>query len=61
MSTLVSSSSHRDLYQIHIHLEDQAGGGFMPLYLKTHSMGEYVFDYVWANAYHHHGFNYYPT
>ena len=45
---------------IHIHLEDQAGGGFMPLYLKTHSMGEYVFDYVWANAYHHHGFNYYP-
>ena len=23
---------------------------FMPLYNKTHSMGEYVFDYVWANA-----------
>ncbi len=45
---------------IHINLDDSAGGGFMPLYLKTHSMGEYVFDYVWANAYHHHGFDYYP-
>ena len=45
---------------IHIHLDDSVGGGFMPLYLKTHSMGEYVFDYAWANAYHHHGIAYYP-
>ena len=32
----------------------------MPLYLKDHSMGEYVFDYAWANAYHQNGLDYYP-
>ena len=25
--------------------------GIMPLYLKNHSYGEYVFDHAWANAY----------
>ena len=30
------------------------------VYLKTHSYGEYVFDWSWANAYHQHGLNYYP-
>lgn len=32
----------------------------MPLYLKTHSYGEYVFDWAWANAYEENGLNYYP-
>lgn len=32
----------------------------MPLYLKTNSYGEYVFDWAWANAYQSHGFHYYP-
>ena len=32
----------------------------MPLYEKTHSYGEYVFDWAWANAYHQHGLSYYP-
>ena len=32
----------------------------MPLYLKTNSWGEYVFDWSWANAYKSHGFQYYP-
>ena len=31
-----------------------------PLYLKTHSYGEYVFDQAWANAYAQHGLGYYP-
>ncbi len=31
-----------------------------PLYLKTHSYGEYVFDHAWANAYAQHGLDYYP-
>ncbi len=31
-----------------------------PLYLKTHSHGEYVFDWAWANAYAQHGMAYYP-
>ncbi|RDV25107.1 GNAT family N-acetyltransferase [Alteromonas aestuariivivens] len=34
--------------------------GAMPGYLKSDSYGEYVFDHSWANAYHHHGLNYYP-
>ena len=31
-----------------------------PLYLKTHSRGEYVFDHAWADAYERHGLPYYP-
>ena len=34
--------------------------GLMPLYLKTHSYGEYVFDWSWAEAYQQHGLSYYP-
>ena len=33
---------------------------FMPLYLKHHSWGEYVFDHQWAQAYRQHGLAYYP-
>lgn len=40
--------------------EDGALTGAMPLYLKTHSYGEYVFDWAWADAYHRHGLDYYP-
>ena len=29
--------------------------GAMPLYLKSHSYGEYVFDWAWADAYQRHG------
>lgn len=32
----------------------------MPLYLKSHSYGEYVFDWAWADAYQRSGFDYYP-
>ena len=31
-----------------------------PTYIKTHSMGEYVFDHGWADAYHRAGGRYYP-
>jgi len=33
---------------------------FMPLYLKRHSWGEYVFDQQWAQAYRQQGVDYYP-
>lgn len=33
---------------------------FMPLYIKGHSFGEFVFDWAWANAYQRHGLEYYP-
>ena len=43
-------------------LRDDTGAlaGAMPLYVKTHSYGEYVFDWAWADAYHRHGLDYYP-
>lgn len=34
--------------------------GAIPLYLKQHSYGEYVFDWSWADAYDQHGLEYYP-
>ena len=40
--------------------EQGALTGAMPLYRKTHSYGEYVFDWAWADAYHRHGLHYYP-
>ena len=32
----------------------------MPLYEKSHSWGEFVFDWAWANAYEQAGLSYYP-
>lgn len=32
----------------------------LPLYVKSHSYGEYVFDWAWADAYQSHGLEYYP-
>ncbi len=32
----------------------------MPLYIKLHSYGEYLFDWSWARAFAQHGQNYYP-
>jgi len=32
----------------------------LPLYLKLHSQGEFVFDWGWADAFHRHGLEYYP-
>jgi predicted N-acyltransferase len=34
--------------------------GAMPLYVKSHSYGEYVFDWSWADAYQRNGMDYYP-
>jgi predicted N-acyltransferase len=34
--------------------------GAMPLFVKTHSYGEYVFDWAWADAHERHGVEYYP-
>lgn len=34
--------------------------GAVPLYIKSHSYGEYVFDWAWAEAYQRHGLKYYP-
>jgi uncharacterized protein len=46
----------------HLGLRDDAGRlvGLMPLYLKSHSQGEYVFDHGWADAFQRSGGDYYP-
>ncbi len=46
----------------HLVIQDAAGGiiGAAPLYLKSHSYGEYVFDWGWADAYERAGGHYYP-
>jgi uncharacterized protein len=36
------------------------GGFWMPLWLKSHNRGEYVFDHGWAEAYARHGLDYFP-
>jgi len=46
----------------HILVEDESGHllGAAPLYLKSHSYGEYVFDHGWAHALENAGGKYYP-
>tara|TARA_R110002096_G_scaffold26689_12_gene82231 strand:- start:49 stop:1212 length:1164 start_codon:yes stop_codon:yes gene_type:complete len=46
----------------HLTLEDESGRliGAVPVYLKTHSQGEYVFDHGWAHAFENAGGHYYP-
>ena len=46
----------------HLLITDSRGNlaGAMPLYLKPHSWGEFVFDFAWAEAYQRAGLSYYP-
>jgi len=46
----------------HLVIPDSDGAllGAVPLYLKSHSYGEYVFDWGWAEAYERAGGRYYP-
>jgi predicted N-acyltransferase len=40
--------------------ENGAAMAACPLHVKTHSYGEYIFDWAWAQAYERHGLAYYP-
>lgn len=46
----------------HLVVHNDAGGliAATPLYIKTNSYGEFVFDWSWASAYEQAGLNYYP-
>jgi predicted N-acyltransferase len=46
----------------HVVIQDDNGQivGVVPMYLKSHSMGEYVFDRGWAEAFERAGGSYYP-
>lgn len=58
-SQCVGAQSGWSPLPITIYQEDKLIGA-MPLYLKDHSYGEYVFDWSWAEAYQRYGLNYYP-
>ena len=46
----------------HVVVEGMEGKlhGAAPLYVKSHSQGEYIFDYGWTNAFERAGGQYYP-
>ena len=47
-------------YPLQVKDAEGAVQGVMPLYLKGHSQGEYIFDYSWADAFERAGGRYYP-
>jgi uncharacterized protein len=56
------ANAHTGWQPQHILINDASGQpvGLMPLFLKSHSMGEYVFDHGWADALERAGGHYYP-
>jgi len=56
------SVGHGSGWQPHVvALEDADGlAAAVPIYRKTHSWGEYIFDWAWADAYRRAGRPYYP-
>lgn len=56
------ASAHTGWTPHHVLLHDSDARlvGAMPLYLKDHSWGEFVFDFSWAQAYAQNGLDYYP-
>ena len=58
-----SASARTGWQPFHLALEDGERGavlGVVPMYVKGHSQGEYVFDYAWADAWRRAGGRYYP-
>jgi hypothetical protein len=65
LSTLEDSGSvgaESGWQPVHLVMRGEGGrlDGAVPLYLKSHSHGEYVFDHGWAQAWEHAGGRYYP-
>jgi uncharacterized protein len=58
-SAAVSEQSGWQVHHVLVY-EQQQLIALMPMYLKFHSQGEYVFDHSWAQAYQRHGLRYYP-
>jgi len=62
LETSGSASARTGWLPQHLIAEDGEGRvlGAVPMYLKSHSYGEYVFDHGWADAYRRAGGSYYP-
>ncbi len=59
VSKCTSKESGWQPHHLVIRIEEETVG-ILPLFLKTNSYGEYVFDWSWARAYEQAGLNYYP-
>lgn len=57
-----SATTEAGWQPVHLAIDDCDGkpAGILPGYLKSHSLGEYVFDQAWAQAYARAGGSYYP-
>lgn len=62
LETSRSATARAGWAPIHVLVETASGelAACAPCYMKSHSMGEYVFDYSWADAYERAGGRYYP-
>jgi len=61
LETSGSASAETGWLPLHLVAEQQGRViACAPMYLKSHSYGEYVFDWGWANAYERAGGQYYP-
>ena len=62
LETSGSVTAERGWQPQHLIIRDQLNNliAVLPLYIKTHSYGEYVFDWSWADAYRRYGLSYYP-
>jgi predicted N-acyltransferase len=58
-SASISAESGWQPHHLGLYQGDQLVA-FAPTYLKSHSHGEFVFDWAWAAAYQRHGLPYYP-
>ena len=59
-SECVGSNTGWQIAHLLVRSSDSIIVGAMPLYLKQHSYGEFVFDWAWAEAYARNGMAYYP-
>lgn len=62
LETSGSVTSDKGWQPHHLQLRDQQSQvkAILPMYVKSHSWGEYVFDWAWADAYQHNNLPYYP-
>lgn len=51
---------HLKFTNINKKLATHSVDAILPAYIKSHSWGEYVFDWAWADAFHQHNLAYYP-
>jgi len=47
-------------HHLQLRNNDNAVNAILPMYVKSHSWGEYVFDWAWADAYQRNNLPYYP-